>query len=206
MRSSSMASKPSSLVCPLCEVSKLQPSGQDSMRCWSCGAHVQRAMLETLRSIAALPDALGSHACECGHPEMRPLPDRTYHCPACGSEVAPLDAQGSISEPEEHAQAWWAGWIDSHFGERGTFVANPNLAKWENLSDRLDYYHGHRAGREAGRHSLRFASLYPSRKGDGREAFVEPAEFDLIGSGCPAVPVTINPLDSDSGDMSEEEQ
>jgi hypothetical protein len=47
-------------------------------------------MLEALREIAALPDSLGSHACECGHPEMRLLPDGVFHCPACGCEVLPL--------------------------------------------------------------------------------------------------------------------
>ena len=26
---------------------------------------------------------------ECGHPEMRTLPDGVYHCPACRSEVLP---------------------------------------------------------------------------------------------------------------------
>jgi hypothetical protein len=39
------------------------------------------------RSIIGLPDAVGSHACECGHHEMRLLPDGVFHCPACGSEV-----------------------------------------------------------------------------------------------------------------------
>jgi hypothetical protein len=119
------------------------------MRCESCGAHVQRAMLETLRSIAALPDAQGSHACECGHPEMRPLPDRTYHCPACGSEVLPINVPSTPSNSEENGLAHWSGWLDGHFGERGSFVNNPNLAKWEAPSDRLDYYQGHRAGSEA---------------------------------------------------------
>ena len=33
--------------------------------------------------------AVGAHACECGHPKMRCLPDGVYHCPACGSEVLP---------------------------------------------------------------------------------------------------------------------
>src|SRR5215212_7299466 len=92
MRSLSVASSPDCLVCPLCETRELYPSGQDSMRCRSCRGHLQGAMLETLRGISALPDTLGSHACECGHPEMRRLPDRTYHCPACGSEVSPADA------------------------------------------------------------------------------------------------------------------
>jgi hypothetical protein len=48
-------------------------------------------MLETLRDVVGLPDALGAHACECGHPEMRKLPGSVYHCPACGSEVLPAE-------------------------------------------------------------------------------------------------------------------
>ncbi len=51
--------------------------------------------------------------------------------------------------PDERSQAYWCGWIDGRFRERGNFVDNPNLAKWANPSDRLDYYRGHRAGREA---------------------------------------------------------
>jgi uncharacterized Zn finger protein (UPF0148 family) len=53
-------------------------------------------MLEDLRSIGALPEALGSHACECGHPEMRLLPDGTFHCPACRSEVLPPSDEGAV--------------------------------------------------------------------------------------------------------------
>ncbi len=97
-------------------------------------------MLGALRQIVALPDALGKHACEeCGHPEMRRLPDGTFHCPACRSEVLPIDASSAPSRPEEHAQAYWAGWVDGRFGERGSFVDNPNLARWENPSERLTY-------------------------------------------------------------------
>jgi hypothetical protein len=104
-------------------------------------------MLGTLRGISTLPDALGKHACEeCGHPEMRRLPDGVFHCPACRSEVLPSDASWTPSGPEEHAQAYWAGWLDGRFGERGSFVDNPNLARWENPSERLAYYQGHRAG------------------------------------------------------------
>src|SRR3712207_7132400 len=87
--------------------------------------------------------AVGAHACECGHPEMRCLPDGVYHCPSCGSEVLPIDAHATLSE---HSEAWWAGWMDGHFGERASFACNTNLAKWEAPSDRLDYYRGHRAG------------------------------------------------------------
>jgi hypothetical protein len=148
MRGSSLASRPDSLICPLCEASKLYPSGQNSMRCRSCGAHVQGAMLETLRCISTLPDTLGSHACECGHPEMRHLPDGTYHCPACGSEVLPLEASRG-STLEHQSEAYQAGWEDGRFGERGSFVDNSNLAKRENPSERLAYYMGHRAGSEA---------------------------------------------------------
>ena len=55
-----------------------------------CSYAPSRGFLEALRQIVSLPDALGSHACEeCGHPEMRCLPDGVSHCPGCGSEVLP---------------------------------------------------------------------------------------------------------------------
>jgi hypothetical protein len=53
-------------------------------------------MLLTLEQIIALPDALGEHACGCGHPEMRRLPDETFHCPSCGAEVLSIE---TISGP-----------------------------------------------------------------------------------------------------------
>jgi hypothetical protein len=135
-------------------VHELDARDQSSARCDSCGGIVGGATLEALRQITALPDALGRHACEeCGHPEMRLLPDGTHHCPSCGSEVVPLDAQVSVYEPEVHGQAWWAGWMDGQFGERGNFVDNLNLANWEVPLERLDYYRGHRAGSEARRTS-----------------------------------------------------
>jgi hypothetical protein len=97
----SMASRPDSLVCPLCEASKLHARKRDSMRCESYGGRLSGAMLATLRGISALPDALGRHACEeCGHPEMRRLPDGTFHCPACRSEVFPEQLRGQ-PEPGE---------------------------------------------------------------------------------------------------------
>jgi ribosomal protein L37AE/L43A len=86
----SLTSRPDSLVCPLCEMGQLCSSSQDSIRCQSCQGLLSGALLETLRQISALPDALGSHACEeCAHPEMRCLPDGILHCPGCGSEVLP---------------------------------------------------------------------------------------------------------------------
>jgi len=122
-------------------------------------------MLEALRNICALPDALGKHACECGHPEMRRLPDGTYHCPACGSEVLPIDASSTVSRPIDHGEAWLVGWVDGHVGGSGSFVHNQNLARWVVPSDRLDYYQGHRAGNEARRVTRKFAAVHPSRKG-----------------------------------------
>jgi hypothetical protein len=162
MKASSLASRPDSFVCPFCEMGQLRSSSHDSMRCQSCGGHLNGAMLDTLRRISAQPDALGSHACECGHPEMRHLPDGTIHCPACGSEVLPIDTASAPSRSDEHGAAYWAGWLDGRFGERGGFTDNLNLAKWENPSDKLDYYRGHRAGSEA-----RQASN--SRKANARE-------------------------------------
>src|SRR5215218_7815022 len=149
MRDLVLASRSDSLVCPTCEAGELEPSGRDSTRCSSCGGLLGGATLETLRQITALPESLGAHACECGHPQMRLLPDGTYHCPACRSEVVPISAPSTPSKPNEHTEAYWAGWVDGRFGKRGSFVDNPNLAKWGNPSDRLDYYRGHRTGSEA---------------------------------------------------------
>lgn len=149
MKGASLTSKPDSLVCPICETSHLHPSGHDTMRCQSCGGHLSGAELETLRQITALPDTLGSHACECGHPEMRVLPDGTYHCPACGSEVLPISTPPVLSKRKGLSAAYLAGWMDGHFEEPRSFVDNPNLTRWEDPSDRLDYYRGHRAGSEA---------------------------------------------------------
>jgi hypothetical protein len=78
------------LCCPFCEIYELEPFGYNSVRCESCGAILAGALLETLLWIAELPDVVGRHACECGHPEMRLLPDEVYWCPACGSEVLPV--------------------------------------------------------------------------------------------------------------------
>jgi ribosomal protein L37AE/L43A len=77
-------------TCPFCEVYELRPFGHNSLRCESCGGVVGGIVLEILREIAGLPEVIGTHACECGHPEMRELPDGVYWCPACGSEVLPV--------------------------------------------------------------------------------------------------------------------
>jgi ribosomal protein L37AE/L43A len=59
--------------------------------------------LESLRDIVVLPGALGVHACECGHPEMRRLPDGVYHCPACGSEVLPTETAMKLVQDTAHS-------------------------------------------------------------------------------------------------------
>jgi hypothetical protein len=79
-----------SLRCPFCEVYELEPSERASMRCPSCASFLGGDLLKTLHQITELSDALGRHACECGHPEMRRLPDGVYWCLACGSEVIPV--------------------------------------------------------------------------------------------------------------------
>ncbi len=81
-------------TCPFCEAHELRAFGHNAARCDYCGGLLTGMLLETLHSIATLTDAIGSHACECGHPEMRRLPDGVYWCPACGSEVVPV-APGS---------------------------------------------------------------------------------------------------------------
>jgi ribosomal protein L37AE/L43A len=89
MKRSSSTSRSGSLVCPFCEVGELEGTDRNTARCNSCGSVTRRLILETLRQLIILPDSLGAHACECGHPEMRRLPDGVFHCPACGSEILP---------------------------------------------------------------------------------------------------------------------
>jgi DNA-directed RNA polymerase subunit RPC12/RpoP len=76
----------------VCQAGELHPFGGEYARCRSCGYILVAAMLLTLEQIIALPDALGKHACECSHPEMRLLPDGVFRCPSCGSEVLPIEA------------------------------------------------------------------------------------------------------------------
>ena len=85
-------SRPGHLVCPVCESGELQPLALLGLNgCDSCGSVFADSDLRTLEQIVTLPDAFGKHRCECGHPEMRLLPDGTFHCPACGSEVLPIN-------------------------------------------------------------------------------------------------------------------
>jgi ribosomal protein L37AE/L43A len=94
VKPSTLASGSHSIICPSCEADELRSGCHNGVRCSMCGYAPSRSFLETLRQIIALPDALGSHACEeCGHPEMRRLPDRVLRCPACGSEGLPTNFQ-----------------------------------------------------------------------------------------------------------------
>jgi ribosomal protein L37AE/L43A len=89
--SSRTASGPSHTVCPFCEADGLVLLGPGFARCRSCGLPLLGSALQTLLDIAGLPVSLGEHPCECGHPEMRELPGGVFHCPACGSEVLPVE-------------------------------------------------------------------------------------------------------------------
>jgi len=137
------------LICPFCVEAALRSFGRNSARCEPCGGVLGGELLVTLHQIAVLPAAAGRHACECGHPEMKLLPDGVSRCPACGSEVTPVSADPTISKPPDHTEAYWCGWLDSRYGKPACFTGNRQLSKWDAPSDRLDYYRGHRAGREA---------------------------------------------------------
>jgi ribosomal protein L37AE/L43A len=100
----SITAKPHSLRCPFCEVYELEPSGHNAVRCISCGITLTGPNLQTLKTIVELPDARGSHACECGHPEMRRLPDGVYRCPACGSEVLPISQMSGEGVPPKREE------------------------------------------------------------------------------------------------------
>lgn len=94
-------SRAHSIVCPACELGELRTCGPEQSRCDSCGRVVDGAILESLRQIVAL----GSHACECGHPEMRRLPDWVFHCPACGLEVLPAESGSTLANSSKAYRA-----------------------------------------------------------------------------------------------------
>jgi hypothetical protein len=77
------------LRCPFCEVYQPVPSGHDSMRCPSCGGSLEGELLKTLRQLTGLPGAISRHVCECGHPQMRCLPDGCTAARAVGRRFVP---------------------------------------------------------------------------------------------------------------------
>ena len=95
---SGTGSRPHHIVCPFCESGRLVSLGHGFARCDSCGMPLLGSTLETLEDIIGLPEALGAHPCECGHPEMRELPGGVFHCPACRSEVLPLEARRGLPD------------------------------------------------------------------------------------------------------------
>ncbi len=67
------------------------------------------------------------------------------------------------------SSAYRCGWIDGRYGDRelGSFTENLRLAAWETASERLDYYQGHRAGRELRQQrSGAFSKLHKSEVSD----------------------------------------
>ena len=141
------SSNTDSIICPCCGINELERSAEGVAHCTRCDRPLSPLMLKTLEQIVSLPDAIGTHACECGHPEMRCLVDGVLWCPGCGSEVLPLSASPMRSESESTSEAYRCGWADGLFGGTESFVRNEGLARWEDAHDRLDYYRGHRAGR-----------------------------------------------------------
>jgi ribosomal protein L37AE/L43A len=142
------SSSTDSIICPCCGISELERSPQgNAARCTRCDRLVSGQLLKTLEQIVSLPDALGKHACDCGHPELRPLSDGVMWCPSCGSEVLPFMTSESSSESRPWSEAYRCGWTEGLFGSAESFVHNEGLARWGDPNDRLDYYRGHRAGR-----------------------------------------------------------
>lgn len=136
------------MICPACGISQLHEAKQGMFRCNRCENTLCGTMLETLRQIAALPEVIGGHPCECGHPQMRLLPDGVFYCPACGSEVLPPRTAPVTGKPG-WSEAYLCGWSDGLFGSDASFVHNAGLGRWEDATERLGYYQGHRAGKAA---------------------------------------------------------
>jgi hypothetical protein len=60
-----------------------------------------------------------------------------------------------MNKVENQSRAYWCGWFDGRYGAIECFTENRHLAEWDHAAlDRLDYYRGHRAGREARWHSV----------------------------------------------------
>ena len=144
-----ISSNTNSIICPCCGINELERSATGVVGCSRCDRPIGTQVLKTLEQIVSLPDAIGSHACECGHPEMRHLADGVLWCPGCGSEVLPLSDSEMLSESGLMSEAYRCGWDEGLFGNMETLVRNKGLARWEDADDRLDYYRGHRAGRAA---------------------------------------------------------
>ena len=86
------------IICPFCESGELVSLAQGFARCDSCGLPLLGSTLETLENIIGLTEVLGAHPCECGHPEMRKLPDGVFHCPVCRSEVLTIQAPSEVKK------------------------------------------------------------------------------------------------------------
>jgi ribosomal protein L37AE/L43A len=142
-----ISSNTNSIICPCCGIDELERSADGVVGCSRCVRPISIQVLETLEQIVSLPDAIGRHACECGHPEMRHLADGVLWCPGCGSEVLPFSVSEMRSESGLTSEAYRCGWTEGLLGSTQRFVHNEGLARWEDAHDRLDYYQGHRAGR-----------------------------------------------------------
>jgi ribosomal protein L37AE/L43A len=95
-----ISSNTNSIICPCCGINELERSADGEARCSRCVRPISPQVLKTLEQIVSLPDAIGSHACECGHPEMRRLADGVLWCPGCGLEVVPFSASERRSESD----------------------------------------------------------------------------------------------------------
>lgn len=134
------------ILCPLCEVDEMLMVGSSVARCDSCEYTMGGELIGTLRGMTQLPEAVGRHACECGYPEMRLLPDGVYHCPSCGSEVTPADSPPVEWRVGGRSEAYWQGWLDGRYAQIEDFRGSSRLARWGGAEDRIEYYRGHRAG------------------------------------------------------------
>jgi ribosomal protein L37AE/L43A len=139
-----ISSRIDSMVCPACGIDELRHGEGGAACCERCERVWGETVTEALRQIASLPGATGSHPCECGHPEMRRLPDGVFHCPSCASEVLP-----AVADPKAGSDAYRSGWAYGLFGKAESFANNDELKRWEDPLDRLRFYQGCRAGREA---------------------------------------------------------
>jgi ribosomal protein L37AE/L43A len=166
--------------CPHCERGQVQPEDPTLTRCPACGRAPEGWIVKMLEEITSLPDATGTHACEeCGHPQMRRLPDETFWCPGCGQEILSLEATLALWEFRQEGEAFRRGWLDGYLlGEATNLSSSTQLVRGQGVhEERLEYYRGHRAGSQerflllgrAGLHSGSVSENVSILKGPRRE-------------------------------------
>ena len=135
--------------CPHCGRGQVHPEDPTLTRCLACGRVPEAWVVTTLEEIASLPDATGSHTCEeCGHPQMRCLPDGSFWCPGCGQDILSFEATLALWEFRQESESYRRGWLDGYLPIEVSNASRTQFVRGQGVHDEegLDYCRGYRAG------------------------------------------------------------